>query len=232
MRWAGPGAGSQGAGSGMSVERHTAGMLRQIARQQDIVEIAPQGSTLKAAALAHVAEQYGYTYGTAYRTGFKNSLVQVRMYRDPRPDARVREAATISAHPQAGNGGTVPGLEHGSLKPLPEAVGAVAVLKDLVTFDVMAQYVADRTQKVLSYLACAVLTALLLIDRSPVEAVASGVAVALLITAAFKVGAIRRGKIARRLTDAGFLAVRDEQGAQRFLRPGQQLPGHRYPFAA
>lgn len=216
----------------MSVERHIAGMLQQIARQQDIVEIAPQGSTPKAAALAHVAEQYGYMYGMAYRTGFKNSLVQVRMYRDPRPDARVREAATLTAHPQAGSGGTVPGLEQGSLKPLPEAVGAVAVLKDLITFDVMAQYVADRSQKVKGYLACAVLTVLLLIDRSPVEAVASGAAVALLFTVAFQVGAIRRRKIAQRLTDAGFLAARDEQGGQRFLRPGQQLPGHTNPFAA
>ncbi|MFD8951739.1 hypothetical protein ACFV0B_23110 [Streptomyces xanthophaeus] len=216
----------------MSVERHIAGMLQQIARQQDIVEVTPQGSTLKAAALAHVAEQYGYTYGMAYRTGFKNSLVQVRMYRDPQPDARVREAATITAHPQAGNGGTVPGLEQGSLKPLPEAVGAVAVLKDLITFDVMALYVADRGQKVKVYLACAVLSLLLLIDKSPVEAVASGGAVALLSTVAFEVGAIRRRKIAQRLTEAGFLAVRDEQGGQRFLRPGQQLPGHTNPFAA
>ncbi|MEU9378474.1 hypothetical protein AB0D94_32600 [Streptomyces sp. NPDC048255] len=216
----------------MSVERHIAEMLQQIARQQDIVEIAPQGSTPKAAVMAHVAEQYGYTYGMAYRTGFKNSLVQVRMYRDPQPDARVREAATITAHPQAGNGGTVPGLEPGSLKPLPEAVGAVAVLKDLIAFDVMALYVADRSQKVKGYLACAVLTVLLLIDRSPVEAVASGGAVALLLTVAFKVGAIRREKIAQRLTDAGLLAVRDEQGGQRFLRPGQQLPGHTNPFAA
>ncbi|MFJ4691787.1 hypothetical protein [Streptomyces sp. NPDC088766] len=63
-------------------------MLRQIARQ---------GATLKAAALAHVAEQYGCTYGTAYRTGFKNSLVQVRMYRDPRPGARVREGEDRTA---------------------------------------------------------------------------------------------------------------------------------------
>ncbi|MFD8884819.1 hypothetical protein ACFV0H_20185 [Streptomyces erythrochromogenes] len=216
----------------MSVERHIAGMLQQIARQQGIVEIAPQGSTPKAAALAHVAEQYGYMYGMAYRTGFKNSLVQVRMYRDPGPDARVREAATITAHPQAGNGGTVPGLEQGSLTPLPEAVGAVAVLKDLVTFDVMALYVADRSQKLTCYLACAALTGLMLIDRSPVEAVASGGAVALLLTVAFQVGAIRRRKIAQRLTAAGFLAVRDEQGGQRFLRPGQQLPGHTNPFAA
>ncbi|MFB6863292.1 hypothetical protein ACFCZQ_34435 [Streptomyces virginiae] len=216
----------------MSIERHTAGLLQQIARQEAIVEIAPQGSTPKAAALAHVAEQYGYTYGIAYRTGFKNSLVQVRMYRDPRPEARVREAAAITAHPQAGNGGTVPGLERGSLKPLPEAVGAVAVLKDLITFDVMALYVADRSQKVMGYLACAALTVLLLIDKSPVEAVASGGAVALLFTVAFNVGAIRRRQIAQRLTAAGFCAVRDEQGTQRFLRPGQQLPGHANPFAA
>ncbi|MFE6840377.1 hypothetical protein ACFVFI_36830, partial [Streptomyces sp. NPDC057705] len=191
----------------MSVERHIAGMLQQIARQQDIVEIAPQGSPSKAAALAQVAEQYGYTYGVAYRTGFKNSLVQVRMYRDPRPGARVREAATLTAHPQAGNGGTVPGLGQGSLKPLPEAVGAVAVLKDLITFDVMALYVADRRQKAVCYLACAVLTVLLLIDKSPVEALASGGLVALLLTVAFKVGASRRAKIAQRLTAAGFLAV-------------------------
>ncbi|MET9468459.1 hypothetical protein ABZY44_27465 [Streptomyces sp. NPDC006544] len=216
----------------MSVERHIAGMLQQIARQQDIVEIAPQGSAAKAAAMAHVAEQYGYTYGMAYRTGYKNSLVQVRMYRDPRPDARVREAATITTHPQAGNGGTVPGLSQGSLKPLPEAVGAVAVLKDLITFDVMAMYIADRGQKVKGYLGCAVLTVLLLIDKSPVEAVASGAAVALLFTAAFKVGVIRRAKITQRLTAAGFVAVRDGQGSQRFLRPGQQLPGHANPFAA
>ncbi|MEU9419820.1 hypothetical protein [Streptomyces sp. NPDC048272] len=215
----------------MSVERHIAGSLQQIARQQAVVEIAPQGSTSKAAALAYVVEQYGYTYGLAYRTGFKNSLVQVRMYRDPQPDARVREAATITAHPRAGNGGTVPGLEQGSLKPLPEAVGAVAVLKDLITFDVMALYVADRSQKVKSYLACTVLTLLMLIDRSPIEAVASGGAVALLITAAFKVGAIRRGKITQRLTNAGFHAVRDEHGGRRFLRPGQQLPDHTNPFA-
>ncbi|MFF3215132.1 hypothetical protein ACFYYB_31380 [Streptomyces sp. NPDC002886] len=217
----------------MSVERHIAGMLQQIARQQEIVEIAPQGTPRKAAALAHVAERYGYAYGTAYRTGFKNSLVQVRMYRDPRPDARVREAATITAHPRAGNGGTVPGLGQGSLKPLPEAVGAVAVLKDLVTFDVMAMYVADRRRQVMCYLICAVLPVLLLMDdKSPAEALISAGAVALCLTLAFKVGVIRRATIARRLTAAGFHEVRDDQGARRFLRPGQQLPGHANPFAA
>ncbi|GAA3124314.1 hypothetical protein GCM10020254_84430 [Streptomyces goshikiensis] len=166
-----------------------------------------------------MAEQYGYTYGMAYRTGFKNSLVQVRMYRDPQPDARAREAATITAHPQAGNGGTVPGLEQSSLKPLPEAAAAVAVLKDLITFDVMAQYIADRSQKVKGYLACAVLTAILLVDRSPVEAVASGGAVALLFTVAFKVGASRRGKN-RTAADGRRLP----RGARRTRRPAVPAP--------
>lgn len=216
----------------MSVERHVAAMLQQIARQQDIVEIAPQGTPRKAAVLAHVAEQYGYTYGIAYRTGFKNSLVQVRMYRDPRPEARVREAATLTAHPQAGNGGTMPGLARGSLKALPEAAGAVAVLKDLVTFDVMALYVGDRRQKAICYVGCVALTGFLLLDKPPVEALVSGGAVALALTVAFRVGAVRRATIARRLTAAGFHEVRDEQGCRRFLRPGQQLPGHANPFAA
>ncbi|MFB6522015.1 hypothetical protein [Streptomyces sp. NPDC056401] len=208
-------------------------MLQQIARQQDVVEIAPQGTSAKAAALAHVAEQYGYTYGVAYRTGFKNSLVQVRMYRDPRPDARVREAATITAHPQAGNGGTVPGLVQGSLKPLPEAADSVAVLRDLVNFDVMALYLADRRQKVACYLICALVPVFMLMDdKSPAEAFISGALVALLLTVTFKVGVIRRATIARRLTAAGLHEVRDERGARRFLRPGQQLPGHANPFTA
>jgi hypothetical protein len=205
-------------------------MLQQIARQQDIIEIAPQGTTRKAAALAHVAEQYGYLYGTAYRTGYKNSLVQVRMHRDPRPDARTREAATISRHPQAGNGGTVPGLTQGSLRPLPEAAAAVAVLKDLVTFDVMALYIADRTHKTLTYLACAALTLLLLIDTPLLEALASGAAVTLLCAAAFKTGTLRREKITQRLTDAGYLAIHDEHGNLRFLPPQQQAPGHTSTF--
>ncbi|MEW2136677.1 hypothetical protein AB0892_08785 [Streptomyces sp. NPDC005409] len=213
-------------------DRHIAGMLGQIARRQDVVHIAPQGSRAKAAALAYAAEQYGYTYGAAYRTGYKNSLVQVLMYRDPRPEARVREAATLTAHPQAGNGGTVPGLRPGSLKPLTGSAGAVAVLNDLITFDVMALYVADRRQTVMGYLACVALTALLLVDKSPAEALASGGALALLLTAALRTGSIRRARCAQRLTHAGFFAVRDEQGRQRFLRPGQQLPGHANPFAS
>ncbi|MFI9772955.1 hypothetical protein ACIHJG_39925 [Streptomyces sp. NPDC052415] len=79
------------------------------------------------------------------------------------------------------------------------------------------------------YLACAVLIDLLLLDMPLVEAVASGGVVAPLCTVAFAVGAIRCGTIAQRLTAAGFFAVCDKQGGQRFLHPGQQLPGHTNP---
>ncbi|MFB7259979.1 hypothetical protein [Streptomyces nojiriensis] len=207
-------------------------MLRQIARQQDVIEIGPQGSRPKAAALVYAAEQYGYVYGEAHATGYKDSQILLRMYRDPSPEARSREAATLTAHPQAGIGGTVPGLAPGSLKPVPEAAGAVAVLKDLIAFDLSARYVTSRGQKVWCYLACVLVTAVLLATGPLVEAVASGVSLVLILAVALKAGRIHREKLARRLTEAGLIAVRDERGRQRFLRPGQQLPGHANPFAA
>ncbi|MFJ6485456.1 MULTISPECIES: hypothetical protein [unclassified Streptomyces] len=216
----------------MSAERQISGMLRQIARQQDVIEIGPQGSRPKAAALAHVAEQYGYVYGSAHATGYKDAQILLRMYRDPSPEARSREAATLTAHPRAGIGGTAPGLEPGSLKPVPEAAGAVAVLKDLIAFDLAARFVTSRGQMVLCYLGCVLVTALQLATGPLVEAVATGASLVVFLTVALKAGQIHRAKLARRLREAGFFAVRDEQGRQRFLRPGQQLPGHANPFAA
>ncbi|MFI7358675.1 hypothetical protein ACIBTP_32685 [Streptomyces avidinii] len=96
----------------MFTERQISAMLGQIARQ-DVVEIGPEQTVARVAALAHVAEQYGYAYDRAHRTGHNGMLILVRMYRDPHPQARAREAATIAAHPQAGNGGTVPACGRG-----------------------------------------------------------------------------------------------------------------------
>ncbi|MFF3091511.1 hypothetical protein ACFVRB_41680 [Streptomyces nojiriensis] len=216
----------------MSAERQISGMLRQIARQQDVIEIGPQGSRPKAAALVYAAEQYGYVYGSAHATGYKDAQILLRMYRDPSPEARSREAATLTAHPRAGIGGTVPGLLPGSLKPVPEAAGDVAVLSDLIAFDLSARFVTSRGQMVLCYLACVLVTALLLATGPLAEAVATGGSLVLILTVALKAWPIRRERLARRLTEAGFLPVHDEQGRQRFLRPGQQLPGHANPFAA
>ncbi|MCY0942178.1 hypothetical protein [Streptomyces antarcticus] len=215
----------------MLTERQISGILRQIARQ-DVIEIGPEMSTGRLAALAYMAEQYGFEYGESHRTGGQNnSVVLVQMYRDPRPEARAREAATIAAYPQAGNGGAVPGMRQGSLKPLPEAHEAVARLKDRIGFDVMAK-AADKRQKTIAWGWCGVLVLVLLIIGMPVAALAGGAALAAFLTGAFKLGEFRRQRIARRLTDAGFVSVQDEYGRQRFLRPGQQLPGHANPFAS
>ncbi|MFD9729615.1 hypothetical protein [Streptomyces sp. NPDC059072] len=213
----------------MSVERSVAQTLGQIARQ-DVVQIGPETSVARAAALVHVAEQYGFDYAEARRTGHKNALVLVLMYRDPRPEARAREAATIAAHPQAGNGGTVPGMRPGTLKPLPEAEEAVARAKDRIAYDAMAQVVGKK-QQLMAAGYCVVLPIVLLVAGMPLGALFGGAALAAFVFGGFKMGAVRRERIARRLIDAGFVAVRDVHGRARFLRPGQQLPGHANPFA-
>ncbi|MCX4778797.1 hypothetical protein [Streptomyces sp. NBC_01264] len=215
----------------MFVERDIAGLLKQIARQ-DVVEIGSDGSigTARGASLAHIAESYGFEYYEALRTGHKKANVLVRMYRDPRPEARAREAAVITAHPQAGNGGTVPGMRQGTLKALPEAAGAVALMKDRILFDTLAA-AADKRQQMTAYGSCAFVVLLMLVVGEPVLALAVGGLLTAFLVGAFRLGAVRRSRIAQRLQDAGYLQVRDEHGAQRFLRPGQQLPGHANPFA-
>ncbi|WP_314253845.1 hypothetical protein [Streptomyces sp. DSM 40907] len=214
----------------MFTERQISALLGQIARQ-DVVEIGPEQAAGRVAALAPVAEQYGYAYDRAHRTGHNDMQILVRMYRDPHPGARAREAATIAAHPQAGNGGTVPGMRPGTVKPLPEAQEAVARLKDRIMLDVLAQ-AAGKRQKAYAWGWVGVLVLTLLVLGMPVAALAGGAALAALLAGAFKMGTIRRQRIAQRLTDAGFVPVRDETGRQRFLEPGRQLPGHVNPFAS
>ncbi|MFE9632201.1 hypothetical protein [Streptomyces sp. NPDC006463] len=212
------------------MEREISGLLRQIARK-DVIEIGPSAALGRMAALAHVAEHYGFEYGRTHRTGHKKQLALVEMYRDPRPVARAREAATIAAYPQAGNGGAVPGMQQGSFRPLPGAVDDVARVKDRIMFDALSSHAADGGRKLAGYGMCVVLTLVLLMSGKPLVALAGGGVLAAFLAGAFKLNDIRRQRIARRLTDAGFVPVRDERGRQSFLRPGQQLPGHANPFA-
>lgn len=213
------------------MEREISGLLRQIARQ-DVVEIGPGSSVGRMAALVHVAEHYGFEYGHSIRTGHKKTLVLARMYRDPGPRARAREAATVAAYPAAGSGGAVPGMRKGSLKPLPGAGEAVARAKDRIMFDVLTSHAADTPRKVLGYGMCAVLALVLLVSGKPLVALVGGGVLAAFLTGAFKLGEIRRQQITARLTAAGFVPVRDDSGRPGFLRPGQQLPGHADPFAS
>ncbi|WP_053680670.1 hypothetical protein [Streptomyces sp. XY66] len=213
------------------MEREISGLLRQIARQ-DVVEIGPGSAVGRMAALVHVAERYGFEYGQSIRTGHKKTLVLARMYRDPSPRARTREAATVAAYPAAGNGGAVRGMRKGTLRPLPEARDAVARTKDRIMFDVLSSHAADTPRKVLGYGMCAVLALVLLVSGKPLVALVVGGVLAAFLTGAYKLGEIRRQQITGRLTAAGFVPVQDGSGRPGFLRPGQQLPAHTDPFAS
>lgn len=217
----------------MSVDSTVSGLLRQIATQ-DFVELRNEmGRAGKLAVQAAVVEQYGFEYAEAWRaggTGQNDPTLVVHMYRDARPEARAREAATIAAFPQAGQGGAVPGLRPGTLKPLPEMEQAVAHLKDRIGFDAMAD-AASAAQKRIAWGGMGVVVLMLLILGHYLGALIGGALLSGFLLFAFRIGDVRRRKITERLTAAGFAAVRDEHGRQRFLRPGQQLPGHANPFA-
>ncbi|MGW0704290.1 hypothetical protein ACWD0A_34430 [Streptomyces sp. NPDC002867] len=211
-------------------DRRIASLLRQIATQDVVVLRQEMAIARQIAAQVYVAEQYGFEYGEARREGPRKQVLAVYMYRDPRPEARVREAATIAAFPEAGRGGASPGLQPGTLQPTAEAQEAVDRIKDRIGYDVMAK-AADAGQKAVAWGMCGVLVVVLLLAQMYVGALVGGAALAAFLLGAFKVGEVRRQRIAQRLTAAGFTAVRDEHGRDRFLRPGQQLPGHVNPFA-
>ncbi|MFJ7271474.1 hypothetical protein ACIQV3_33355 [Streptomyces sp. NPDC099050] len=216
----------------MFVERDIAELMRQIARQ-DVLEIGSNATVkfVRGASLAHIAESYGFEYDETFRLGRNKEFVLVRMYRDPSPEARAREAAAITAHPRAGNGGTVPGMRQGTLKPLPEAGQAVAVMKDRIRFDIAGAAVEKR-QQMTAYACCAFAAVFMAVLGKPVLALVVGVTLTAFLFGAFRFGAVRRSRIAQRLRDAGYHQVRDERGAERFLAPGRQLPGHANPFAS
>ncbi|GAA2461627.1 hypothetical protein [Streptomyces lavendulocolor] len=215
----------------MSVDRQISALLKQIATQDVVVVTNEFSHAGRAATLAHVVEHYGFEYAETLREGHNSRTLAVYLYRDPAPEARAREAATIAAHPQAGMGGTVPGLQPGTLKPTAEAAEAVALTKARIGFDVMTQMAGARKMG-FAWFCVAGLVVTLLICQMYVAALAGGAALAGLLLGGVKISEVRRQRLAQRLQAAGFTPVRDESGRQRFLRPGQQLPGHANPFAA
>ncbi|MEU1281205.1 hypothetical protein [Streptomyces sp. NPDC005805] len=212
-------------------DRRIAALLRQIATQETVDIRHEHSVTGRVAAQVYLVEQYGFEYGEAWREGARKEILVARMYRDPRPEARAREAATIAAYPEAGTGGAAPGLRPGTLKPTDEAAEAVARIKDRIGFDVMAG-AAAKGQQVFAYACVGVFVLMLLVLGHWLGALLGGAALAGFLFGAFRLGGVRRQRIAERLTAAGFTAVTDEHGRTRFLRPGQQLPGHANPFGA
>ncbi|WP_137988999.1 hypothetical protein [Streptomyces vilmorinianum] len=202
----------------MANDRQVAALLRQVATQDAIELRHHMGRIGTLAVQVHLLEQYGFQYGEASRQGPRRQTVVVRMYRDPSPEARAREAATLAAFPQAGNGGAVPTLKPGTMTPRPGEERAVAHAKDRIAYDVLAR-AANGAQPAVAWAGLVLLVLVLLIDGKWLAALIGGGLLAAFLTVAFRINDLRRGRITQRLKAAGFIVVQDEQGRQRFLRP-------------
>ncbi|MFI7411187.1 hypothetical protein ACIBU0_21240 [Streptomyces sp. NPDC049627] len=200
------------------VDRRVTALMRQIA-SQDVVEIVhPYAQLQTFGALAYIAECYGFRYADVRREG-ENKSLHVYLVRDADPRAQQRAAANAAAFPQAGAGGPVPGMQPGSLTPLPEAQPDVDLLATLIKYDSLGA-VGDR--KRLLTMAGA-LAALFLLMAPLTGKYAVLLPLAVLIPAcllgALRINTTRRAKLAQRLTAAGCTPVRDEAGRERYVRP-------------
>ncbi|MEV6649434.1 hypothetical protein [Streptomyces sp. NPDC051219] len=215
----------------MGADRQIAGLLRQVASKDVVVLTHPFSVASRLAALAYVAEQYGFAYVEARRDEANKQAMNVYLYRDPSPEARQREVATISRYPQAGNGGPVPGMRPGTLKPDAGAREAVARLKDRIGFDVLGDGLEKGPKRFVGGMFALVVLMTLLDGKYILAKLVGGVALGAALAGLFRLSALRRGRMEQRLLDAGFVPVSDQYGRRRFLAAGEQLPGHANPFA-
>lgn len=214
-------------GSSQKVSR----MMRQIA-SQDEVRITSRTGIGKLPRLVLVAEQFGFMYADAREKG-ENKVTEVLLVRDPSPAAQQRAAETMARHPQAGNGGDLPGMQPGDkLKPLPDAKAHLELIKARINVDL-----TDRRAEKRIFVGAGLFTAAMLFGQvtdgiiDPVFAspITWGV-VMVVLALGFVYTRRRNARFVARLQEAGFTAVRDEQGNTRYLPPGGQLPGHANPF--
>ncbi|MGC5038400.1 hypothetical protein ACPXCS_21810 [Streptomyces sp. DT190] len=201
----------------MSIDRHLRPLMRQIATQ-DVIEIIAPDDTDVAAALAYVAECYGFRYAGVRLVG-RYKLLHVRLARDTGPAAQQRAAANLTAFPDPGKDRPVPGMYLGSLTPVPEAKADVDLLGTLIAYD-RALAAADPRQLHVMAWGCAALF-LLLAPVTGAYAVLLPLAVLVpaLLMVALRVNAAKRARLAQRLRDAGCAPVRDEDGVERYVRP-------------
>ena len=176
-------------------ERLITDMLRQIATRDVVVLDAPGGSSRRLAALTYIAVQYGFRYGGTTRLG---QTLQVRLVRDPRPEARERSTAALGRLAA----GRVPGMRPGTLKPLPDVAPAVALLKARIEFDALDDDL-DWRRKAVFMTASATLMALLLIPAGWRASLAASATMAVVFALFLRLEVIRKDRLARRLRAAG-----------------------------
>ncbi|GAB2957795.1 hypothetical protein GCM10023080_016740 [Streptomyces pseudoechinosporeus] len=176
--------------------------------------------------LAFVAQQFGYEYADIRQGGGPQGNGYVMLIvPDPSPQARARAAQNWAQYPNASDGGALPPL-------VPEAV---ELLKARITFDITAMY----TPKQLIFLSgiaavpLAVPIGFALSAGTTAVVLAGTVWAALmaLLPVGFAVNRHYRTKYAALLQAVGFTLMTDQNGRQRYVPPGGQLPGHGNPFA-
>ncbi|EST37367.1 hypothetical protein N566_13450 [Streptomycetaceae bacterium MP113-05] len=209
-------------------------MLQAMVGNEVVAVSPPLASVKKGAALAHVAEQFGFVYADAKLHGYRNSQLTVFLVRDPRPEAAQRAAATTGQFPQAGQGGPVPGLRQGRLTPLPEAKDAVELLTARIIFDTTGKKAEKQIWLGMVGVVVGATIAGLVRGDGSAGALYAYLSLAALICLVLGGGILftrkRNTKAAARLRTAGLQEVRDENGRVRYLPPGQHLPGQGNPF--
>lgn len=176
-------------------ERLIAGMLRQLATRDVVVLDDQGGSPRRLAALTYIAVQYGFRYERSSRVG---QVLQVRLVRDPRPEARERGTAALSRLAA----GRTPGMRPGTLKPLPDVAPTVDLLKARIEFDALDDDL-DWRRKAVFMTASATLMALLLIPAGWTASLAAGATMAAVFAVLLRLEMMRKERLARRLRSAG-----------------------------
>ncbi|MFE1437953.1 hypothetical protein [Streptomyces sp. NPDC058739] len=202
-------------------EQHINAVMRQVATQ-DVVEIHhPYAKRQTVASLAYIAEAYGFRYADARVEGEQKTL-HVYLVRDHDERAPHRAAANAAAFPQAGAGGAVPGMQPGTLTPLPQARAEVDVLGALIRYDAFGSAVDRKKFVLMSWSFPLVLLLLAVVTGKYAVLVPLAALPPVVLLGALRVNTARRAKLAEQLTAAGCTPVRDQQGRERYVRPVPQ----------
>lgn len=200
-------------------EKHITAVMRQVA-SQDVVELDhPYAKARTVAALAYIAEAYGFRYADARLEGdAQHKSLHVYLVRDTDERARQRAAANAAAFPQAGAGGAVPGMRPGTLTPLPEAEPEVDLLKELIRFDTAGAAGDPKRFLKMSWAIPLVLVPLGVVTGQYAVLFPLAAALPVLLLIALRINVRKRAKMAERLEAAGCTPVQDETGRTRYVR--------------
>jgi hypothetical protein len=198
--------------------RHLNNLMRQLATQHTVELVHPFAEHKTLGALVYVAECFGFRYAGVRLVG-KQKVLHVQLVRDPEPWARQRAAANTAAFPQAGVGGTVPGMYVDSLTPVPEAQADVDLITALIKYDALGS-AANRKQLLTMAWGSGVLFLLLaLLTGKLAVLLPLAVLMPTFLLGSLRINVARRARLAKQLTAAGCTPVQDERGQERYVRP-------------